>query len=572
MHDKTAFHNERIAHLVIDQLIQQGIDYFCIAPGSRSTPLTIAIAKHPQARTCLHFDERGLAFHALGYGKACHKPAVIVVTSGTAVANLFPAVMEACNANVPMLLLTADRPPELRECSANQTADQTKLFGDYVRWYFDLPVPEDKPNDNFFVSTISYALFRTMHPMKGPVHINCMLREPFISSSPSVHTPLSAVQYEITESVISSSCKKKWAQRFSEAKRGLIVASAMQSSSCKEAVSKLGKKLGWPILSDVLSGMRSYGCRDTLIPYSDLILKTQEMPKPDFVLHLGDRIVSKTLQDYLTQKNTPYCLVSEHPVRHDPKHIVTDRIVCDPVLFCQEILSEEISVDCTSWLHQWQEAATFIEERLPSLFQEEMSITEPGVIRMIDEELGSNWQFFFANSMPIRDADNFFYPKSKRGSIFANRGVSGIDGNIATAIGLAAASGMPTLAVLGDLATLHDINSLAMLHRAKTPVVLVVINNQGGGIFSFLPVREKKEIVEDFFAAAHPYRFAQAAELFGIPYKNPQTKEQWQQVLYSLEKRATSCLIEINTDREENYLFHKKIQASLCSPTLCTAQ
>ena len=520
----------------------------------------------------IHFDERGMAFHALGIAKATKRPAAIVVTSGTAVGNIFPAVMEAAYAHIPLILLTSDRPFELRDTSANQTADHIKIFGDNVRWHFDLPPPESSLSDDFLSSTLSHAVFRAMHPPKGAVHINCMFREPFFSTRTVELEPLEPTYYERTEATLPTSAIERWAEKLSTHKKGLILVGAMQSERELSSIIELGNKLKWPIVADIISGMRSEGEQESLIGHWDLILKTAGIDKPDAILHLGDRFVSKTLFDYLAAASPQfYCMVADHPVRCDPKHLLTHRIACDPALFCEQLLKVIPESNSSIWFETWKEHSAKIKEQLDTLFATDTNLTEPGVVRTLSSCLSKEWALFLSNSMPIRDADNFLFPKGSIGPIFSNRGLSGIDGNIATAIGLSVGCNLPLIALLGDLAALHDINSLAQVHKTNKPVVFLIFNNRGGGIFSFLPVREKKHAFEEFFAANHSYTFDQAAALFHLPYYGIKTLDEWQEHLPKILENKSSCVVEITTNREENFLFHEQIKKVLkekqCFPT-----
>lgn len=551
--------NERFAKLIVDHLVEHGVRRFCISPGSRSTPLTYAIAQDDRVYPLVHFDERGMAFHAFGYAKSAKAPVALLVTSGTAVANLFPAIMEASHEGVPLIILTADRPPELRDTGSNQACDQVKIFSEYVRWQCDLPCPDPALPDGFIGSTIAQAVYRATHPPKGPVHLNCMFREPFFTNPPLVVR--GSCHYEPSHTTLSTHTIELWAKRLSTADRGVIIVGALNSTRSLKSIYTLAEHLHWPILPDILSGMRSDGVQHNIVPYYDAILKTASDLQPDLILHFGDRLVSKTTTNWI-QKSSPrlYAMVADHPFRHDPCHNLTHRLQCDPTLFCEQLLP--FISRRGSWLDIWKNYSDNIENQINAIAG---NLSEPGLVRFLHYHLPAHWALFLANSMPIRDADQFFFPRFFRGPIFGKRGLSGIDGNIATSIGIAEGSQRPTLAVLGDLATLHDINSLAQLQKVKHPVVFLVINNKGGGIFSFLPVTEKKEIFEEYFAAAHHFSFEHAAHMFQIPYYSLQDTNLLSRVL----KEEKSCLIEMTTNRAENLALHQHITACLSS-TFCT--
>jgi len=547
--------NELWAKKIIDGLISLGVDQFCCAPGSRSTPLLLAVASHPKAKTTVHFDERGLAFHALGYGKAARKPAAVIATSGTAVGNLLPAVMEASNDFTPLLMLSADRPPELQGCGANQTCDQVKLFENFVRWQCDLPCPDPHISDAYLASTLSHAVSMTTYPMAGPVQLNCMFREPLFGQGEKP-SPLRTIDVSHPVLIPSEETLSVWAERLAKKERGVIVAGS-SSLPFAEALLTLAERLQWPIFADILSPLRSreHPC---LITHFDPILKIKEGLRTEAVIQFGNRFVSKTLAQWLG-KQTPafYLHVSDHPMRQDPNHFVTHRVLADPALFAQR-LSFHLERGDEEWMMQWKMWDTDCQEGLHAIFANTHTLTEPGVIGALNSLLPQKWNLFLANSMPIRDANQFFC-SSNSSEIFGNRGVSGIDGNIATACGLSAGNGKPTLALIGDLTFLHDLNSLAMLRTSPLPIILCVINNDGGGIFSFLPISQRKEAFEPFIATPHGLTFKAAAELFQIPYFHPRTSDELEAILQA----PKSCLIEITTDRVENHHLHEQILTSI---------
>lgn len=559
------------SNLIIEQLLKQQVSYFCLGAGSRSTPLALAVADHPDTEHMVHFDERGVAFHALGYAKATRNPAVIITTSGTAVANLLPAIIESSNDRVPLIILTADRPHELRDCGANQTCDQIKLFGDYVRWQVDLPCPTTEISERYLATTIAQAVYRSKEGHPGPVHINCPFREPLFSLDPTKTEIVYPTLYEPTQAMPNVATLEKWAGVFQETPKGVIVIGSLPAHQKMGPIFKLASLLKWPILPDILSQARCAGCTQEVIRHYDPLLKADQSFRPEIILHLGDRLVSKTLAQWLKTLNLPtYFQAAAHPCRQDPDHLVTHCLKLDPTVLCQELLYFIEERSDASWLDSWKIPSDQIAEHLETFIGSQPDLTEPGIALSLSQHLSSSWAFFIASSMPIRDTDQFFFPKKPIGPVFANRGVSGIDGNIATAIGIAQGEKKPTLALVGDLTFLHDLNSLAQLRQSEYPIVLLVINNQGGGIFSFLPVAQRKDIVEEFFVASHPYNFAAAAELFHIPYFRPHHHKEWEQLFADMLNNPCSAIVEIQTHRAENVEFHQEIQQSVlqCLSTL----
>ncbi|HEX2579910.1 MAG TPA: 2-succinyl-5-enolpyruvyl-6-hydroxy-3-cyclohexene-1-carboxylic-acid synthase [Rhabdochlamydiaceae bacterium] len=545
--------NDAYAKQIVHHLVEQGVRRVCISPGSRSTPLAYAISQEDKLEKLVHFDERGAAFYAYGYAKASKTPVALLVTSGTAVVNLYPAIMEAFNDEVPLIVITADRPQELRDCGANQTCDQVKIFESHVRWYFEIPCPDQAISSGFIGSTIAQAVYRATGSPKGPVHLNCLFREPFLSNYEQEVPP--STHYEQAHHMLSTASIEHWAKKLSACERGVIIAGSMATSRSLKSIFTLAELLDWPILPDITSGLRSEGLHHNVIPYYDMVLKLVPHFRPDCVLHFGDRLVSKPLAGWLKQATAPlYAMVADHPQRHDPSHLLTHRLQTDPTIFCEQLL--QWIPRRISWMGHWKAVSQVVEGHVDDYIP---AASEPGLIRFLQHQLPPHYSLFFANSMPIRDGDQFFFPRFHRGPIYAKRGTSGIDGNIAMIAGLAEGSQRPIVAVIGDMTALHDLNSLALLHKCKVPVILLVINNQGGGIFSFLPIAQKKEMFEEYVAGAHPWQFEEAAKMFHLPYLSMTEPSQLTKIL----REEKTHLIEFKTSRVENRQLHLSIEEKI---------
>lgn len=539
----TAEKNYYFSYQLIDQLIQQGVQDFFLAPGSRSTPLVLAVANHFKAHSHIHFDERGLAFYALGFAKASKKSVALIVTSGTAVGNLLPAVMEAKHDFVPLILLTADRPPELRDCGANQSCNQVDIFRSYVCWQIDLSCADELSSIKSLPTTIAQAVYYA----QGPVHLNCTFREPLSSEHKSLET-LSSIHYTRACLIPSASIIKQYASHLKEHTNGVIIATA---TSPIDPVIALAEKLNWPIFPDILSPLRALN-HPLIISHFDLILKTHSCSF-EAVIQMGERFVSKLLLQTL-EKSSPkfYLQVLEGPHRFDPAHIINYRIQSDISSFCQMLCLRLDNSKISPHLSFWQIRQLHISKKLSDHFIKQTTLSEPAIAYLLEQK---NSVLFLGNSMPIRDANCYLSIVS--GPVFANRGLSGIDGNIATACGIAIGMQKHTLALLGDLSFLHDINSLALVAKSPYPCTLIVINNQGGGIFSFLPLDQPKTIKETFFATAHEISFSSAAKLFSLAYYAPQDLISLKKVL---NQDPHSCIIELTTNREKNLLDHRQIE------------
>ena len=554
----------QLAKIIVDSLASLGITQFYLSPGSRSTPLAIAISENKNISSVVHFDERATGFAALGFAKGSGRPAAIVVTSGSAVANLLPAVMEAHNDHIPLIVLTADRPYELHDCGANQTIEQMNLFKAYLRWQATLPCCDREIKSNFLSSTISHAVFRSLHT-KGPVQINCMFREPFHSDFDEFLPNSILTQYVSSQECLDPKMAYAFADLFQKFERGVILLGNLPPFSNLDSVFEVAEKLGWPILPDVLSGGRGHS--SSTISYYHAILEHHKW-QPELILQLGSRLIEKRVHAWI-QNSSPehYLLVDKHPYRQDPHHMVTDRIVQEPILFMKEI-SPLLTPSSSNWRMDWEQEQGQVQESLHNFFHQNELLSEPHLFFALKDILPEEFALFIASSMPIRDAERFFFPENKIGPIFANRGVSGIDGNIATIVGLSHALERPMAAIIGDQTALYDLTSLHLLKTCKFPVVLILINNEGGAIFSFLPIHNQMEAVgfEKYFTNPHGIDFAKAASLFQIPYLHL-SGENWKDLLENAISQKTSMMIELRTDRKDNLLLHREIEL-LCKEAL----
>jgi 2-succinyl-5-enolpyruvyl-6-hydroxy-3-cyclohexene-1-carboxylate synthase len=532
--------NGKWAHALIDQLIQQGVVDFCIAPGSRSTPLALACARHPKAILTVHFDERGLGFFALGKSLASHRPTALIVTSGTGVGNLLPAVMEAHHSHVPLILLTADRPAELRDVNANQTTDQIKIFQNFVRWQTDLPCPDSLTTEAYIRSQGVHAVFHALEG--GPVHLNCQFREPLFE----LPLPYSegTLQPLFLPTLTPSVEALEHVRRAIAGKRGLILVGRLPYDSDLSPIIDLSERLGSPLFADFLSQAQRH-TPSTLIRNFDYAIRTQEVPSPEYILYFGGRFTSKALPEWVHAQGVEVLHVHSHHERIDPFHSRPTRLVADPLLFCELL---QIDSCDKSYLQEWQVIDQVIAKNLETVFQELHPFTEADLMRALGKTLPGEWSLFLANSMPIRDAEHFFLKNDIH--VFANRGLSGIDGQIATAAGIAMELKKPLVAVIGDQSTLHDLNSLSLLKEIKTPFLLVISNNFGGGIFSHLPVQGEPEHFETLWGRDHNLRFKEIASFFGMPYYTD---------LQHVLEISGPVILEIFTSRKENVCFQKRI-------------
>jgi 2-succinyl-5-enolpyruvyl-6-hydroxy-3-cyclohexene-1-carboxylate synthase len=570
--------NRLWAHLIVEELLRCGVDFFCVAPGSRSTPLIAALAANEKARSLIHFDERGTAFAALGYARATGRPAAWITTSGTAVANGLPAVVEAATDGVPMILLTADRPPELRQTGANQTIDQPDIFGDYVRWRFDLPAPDLSIDPAMVLTTVDQAAYRAGRTPQGPVHLNLMFREPFLpededalSGPPSwMKSGEPYTRYAATKSAVDGAEVHHLWEALRQAKRGLVVAGRLASRKQGEAVLRLAETLGWPLLPDVGSQVRLGTGSENLAAHYDALLAGGSFADghtPEAVVHVGGRALSKRLEQFLTRSRPdPYVVVRENPFRLDPGHRVTHSVEADVVDFCAALVraaTEDPPAVDAPWAAGWREASEEARHHLDELFSATENLSEPLVARVVSRNVPLDHGLVVASSMPVRDLDTYAATDGAPVPVAANRGASGIDGTVATAAGFSRGLGRSVTLLIGDLALLHDLNSLAMLRDLH--VVVIVLNNDGGGIFSFLPVASQKEFFEPYFGTPQGVGFEPAAKMFGLGYERPGTTEEFVEAYRAACSCDSSTLIEVKTDREENVALHRELLLGISS-------
>ena len=538
------------AHLIVDELVRCGVSSFGVAPGSRSSPLAHAIFRHPRVERTICIDERSLGFWALGHAVATGVPAVVVTTSGTAVANLFPAVVEASMSGVPMVVLSADRPGELRASGANQTIDQVNIFGGYARHALDLPPPDAHITGAVALTSVDAALRYAMSASNpGPVHINCQLREPLAPVDADVTPQLThaLTAWEASRLPYTLHCpapalpaqlpfppQDTFLQALAAAQRGVIVAGQLRSAAERVAVLRIAEQLGWPIAADVLSGLRAQRGHSAppaiVLHHMDTLLTDASLHahmRPDCILQIGTPFVSKRVSQFLRscasdgsgQQGTqvPWLLVSSRPQRRDEHHLLAAHLQMEAPALAAALAaapSETSSVGPTLFAQRLQAldraAHSALQQtlRMPQHTggtgvsgQQQMQcdgITEPAAAVAVAAHLPAGHGLFVGNSMPIRDLDMYASLSGQCGltsPVACNRGASGIDGVVSCAAGFAAGLRRPATLLIGDVSFLHDGNGLLTLRNQQrdVPLTIVLINNSGGGIFHFLPIKSSIE-------------------------------------------------------------------------------
>ncbi len=562
--------------LIIEELVRNKINYFCISPGSRSTPLTYSAVKNKNANTIICLDERGAAYHALGYARATGRPAVLICTSGTAGANYYPAIIEASKNHIPIIILTADRPFELQNTGANQTINQEKLYGQFIAWETVIPCPTNSIAPEIILTTIDQTVYQAK--INGPVHVNCRFRKPFISNQDidfiNTFLPLSWKNNDIpytkyADRILSpdSNCYEYLENIIKNTEHGLLIIGELNYRHERESVLAFIKKINWPVFVDITSGVRGNGNIKNIFPYYDIMLLSEKFThkyKPDTIIHIGGNINSKRLLNFIKKavlKN--YLMACSHPLRYDPVHKVSYRIETDISIFCKNACDIIKKLNSTRQISEWYDnlikASKSFSTYIKDYLEKEKTLSEPGIAYVISKCLHSEHALFLSNSMPIRDMDSFADLAGETTEISANRGASGIEGLIACAAGFAQGSKKPVTLIIGDIAFLHDLNSIIFIKKIKIPVVIILINNFGGGIFSFLPIAEHEKICEEFFSTSHTIKFKKAVEMFGINYYNPKTIEDLTNTYKSTCLENQSCIIELHLDRKDNFKYHNQL-------------
>jgi 2-succinyl-5-enolpyruvyl-6-hydroxy-3-cyclohexene-1-carboxylate synthase len=536
-----------------DELARSGMEHACTAPGSRCTPIVLSLAREPRIRAWSHIDERGAGFFALGAAKRSGRPVAVTCTSGTAAANLVPAVIEARHARVPLIVLTADRPAELRDVGAGQTIDQLKLYGDAVKWFCEVGVDEATPATLRWIRTLACRAYWTAADgPPGPVHLNFPLREPLVlgrgASLPDDDTGRDGERPYV---VFDAARPSAPAGDAPPSGRIVIVAGQDRDPGAGDRVARVAAESGIPLLADPLSGARR---GSTAIAHYDLLLRDgrfAEEHQPQFVIRTGDLPTSKPLRAWLAGLNTAQIAFDPDGVWHDPDSVVGMRIRAPLAGHAR---------DCDgAWLASWRAADEAVAGAIERTLGREVS--EPLVARSLAEWLPSEATLYVASSMPIRDVEEFFPVRDDGPLVLSNRGANGIDGTVSSAFGARAATADegPVVLLIGDVALAHDIGGLLAAHRLGLPLTIVLLNNDGGGIFHFLAVAGEADAFEEHVATPHGLDFARAAALYGCEYHRPDTLAELRDAVETSIAGSSTTIIEARTDREQNLALHRRV-------------
>jgi 2-succinyl-5-enolpyruvyl-6-hydroxy-3-cyclohexene-1-carboxylate synthase len=545
---------------LVDEWLACGVRHAVVSPGSRSTPMALALANRTELQVHIFHDERSAAFAALGIGKSSGVPAILLCTSGTAAVEFHPAVVEAHHAEVPVLVCTADRPPELQAVGAPQTIDQQNLYGVAVRKFINADVADDG-EANSWRDLAQSAFVSTVGHRRGPVHLNLQFREPLVGDATELPRRNSAHSSISRPALKVSRRQFKKLNKLLSTSRGLIVAGP--ENYLADSVIQLAENLGWPVLADPRSKVRVE--HRLVVAAADSILRDQrfaESHAPEVVIRLGTPPASKVVNTWLANSNATQVVLTTTPTLVDPDRKCALHMQCEIDAVCSELIASITARTNTTWLSTWAQAEKLAQVAINAALTNELKISEPAVARTIYASMPSNAHLVVSSSMPIRDVEWYGAPRSAL-TVHANRGVNGIDGVVSAAVGVALATNEPTALLIGDVALLHDTNGMLNLNLRNLDLRIFVVDNNGGGIFSFLPQKTTLDETrfEMVFGTPHQVDIEALAKAHNI---SAQTIESLDDLAMAVAQRGLR-LTRIVTNREENVKVHERIHQNVAA-------
>ncbi|MEG4984291.1 2-succinyl-5-enolpyruvyl-6-hydroxy-3-cyclohexene-1-carboxylic-acid synthase [Microcoleus sp. BR0-C5] len=607
------------ASVLAETLQRLGLTTAVICPGSRSAPLTIAFAQNNKIETIPILDERSASFFALGIAKKSGFPTALICTSGTAAANFYPAIIEARESRIPLLIFTADRPPELRDCHAGQAIDQVKIYGNYPHWQAELAIPSaSRGLLEYLRQTVMYAIERSQFPTPGPVHLNIPFRDPLV---PVPDPAVEALETEFNsedffaglEPIVVAetstppsppllrggvgSAMEQW----QKCSRGIIIAGVAQPQDAEKycsAIGQISKSLNWPVLAEGLSPARNYAqLNPHLISTYDLILRNRELADkltPEIAIQIGDLPTSKELRNWLNKTQPKRYIIDPSHHNFDPLHgqtihlrtsvenLATILTLVPPLIkgglggdrapattaispqippltngestqvppLSKGGLGGVLTSPSNEYLELWRNTEIQVRQTIDHKISEINNIIEPKVSWLLSQILPPATPIFIANSMPVRDVEFFWKPNNLEIKPFFNRGANGIDGTLSTALGVAHRN-QSSIMLTGDLTLLHDTNGFLIKNKFVGSLTIILINNNGGGIFEMLPVAKFDPPFEEFFATPQQINFAQLCATYGVEHEVIEDWEQLKQKLSFLPNSGIRVL-ELQTNRRSD--------------------
>jgi len=569
---------------LVDELVRSGLRHAVICPGSRSTPLAYTFARHAERadlQLWVQLDERSAAFFALGIAKATRAPVALVCTSGTAAANFLPAIAEARLSRAPLVALTADRPHELRDVGAPQAMDQLRLYGTHVKWFVEMALPEAGDVMLRYARVVAArAMATAMAAPAGPVHLNLPFREP-LTPDPIPDLPLPETRESLawrgrddgrplvavheSPQVPPATLLESLAALLAGRERGLIVVGPHDDAELAAPLTELAARLGFPILADPLANLR-HGAfdRQLIIDSYDALLRDVDFARtaaPEVVLRIGAPPTSKPLQQYLNAHLAGEQIVVDHGDGwRDPALAAAQLIHAEPRLLAAGLLRHlHGNARVSGWMRRWQAAAARARAALEAEMSRFETLFEGCVFPELAALLPAGATLVVGNSMPIRDCDTFLPGGERPLRVLGNRGVNGIDGLVSTALGVAAAGADPVVLVLGDLSFYHDLNGLLAAKRYGLRLAIVLVNNDGGGIFSFLPQASHPEHFELLFGTPHGLDFEPVVRMYGGDFRRARDWDGFRRALAGALTRDGLSVIEVPTAREANVTMHRRL-------------
>jgi 2-succinyl-5-enolpyruvyl-6-hydroxy-3-cyclohexene-1-carboxylate synthase len=568
----------------LDALVHAGLKHAFVSPGYLSSPLLLSTAEHPGITSHVFHDERAAGFAGVGMARASGEPVAIVTTAGTATAELHPSVVEAWQSRIPVLFLTADRPAELRDVGERQSVDQVHLFGRAAKWYHEAALPGPGTDLLPYVRALAIrAWSETVESPRGPVHVNFPFREPLPPIDVTADKPVSSEDRVSTAEyfpgrMVPSETALASASRLIAGRRAMIVAGELRSRREATQIVSLGRQGGFPVFADPLSYLRAgpYDHRDLFFLCQSGVgavdprgviaqaLGLSPEQEPEVVLRFGAPPVSKALNSWMTSRRSMSQVVVDDGRWRDPAAIATTIIRGEADVVANELGHLLQAPAPHEWTERWRRSLATRMEQIKRILDAEVPFpSEPGVVRALAEAVPEGSQIVVGASMPIRDVDSFFPFVTKDVAILSNRGASGIDGLLATAVGTALSdTSRPTYALAGDLSVLHDLGSLRAAALHGVPVTFIVLNNDGGGIFEFVP-QVDYPFYESHIATPHGTQFVPIAHALGLPSHLIDSREAFMERIANPGRGPR--LIEVMTDRRENARLHQRLWAALAS-------
>jgi len=565
---------------IADELARSGVESVVVSPGSRSTPLTTAVSDNDDLTVYSVLDERAAAYFALGRARRTGKVTPLICTSGTAAANYHPAVIEADQARVPLCLLTADRPPELRDSGANQTVDQEKLYGDAVRWYKDLPEPEGEPRKlRSLRTTVARALSEATGTPSGPVHLNCPFRKPLEPTPrpgdvPADLDPLAAAGRGTDQPFVRTTAGVPQLDRtdlrtVAEAlsvDRGLLVAGPADPPGVDpQAVTALAHATGFPIVADPLSGLRFGGhtrVTTTVGGYDGYLdpRVTEDWPDPEVVLRIGASPTSKRLRKYLARVDARQFVVDPAGEWREAEFRATDLVVADPSRLAGRLAEVIRGAGDPDWRERWECAERAHADVVADAVGDEAGgYFEGAVLADVADLAPEPSTLVVSNSNPVRDADRYMAPSDANYTVLGNRGASGIDGVVSTALGAGSATTDDLTLVIGDLAYYHDSTGLLSALRCGVDATIVLVNNDGGGIFHRLPIESFAPPFTEAFKTPHGLDFEPTADLYDLGYTAVESRDEFRDAYADAVASEGTDVIDVTTDAEASQRTRERL-------------